>query len=112
MKEYKYKSNLPKILISKVKLLKKIELYNLPTLTKDDISNIKSKNIYSKSKLNITSKLKAKLTKKILIKEDSKNNQNQKRFLNKLMKIKNIYLLQKNKSFAQTAQEIAEKKYD
>ena len=109
MKEYKYKSNLPKILISKVKLLKKIELYNLPTLTKDDISNIKSKNIYSKSKLNITSKLKAKLTKKILIKEDSKNNQNQKRFLNKLMKIKNIYSLQKNKSFAQTAQEIAEK---
>ena len=109
MKEYKYKNILPKIQISKVKLLRNIDLYNLPTLTKDDISKFKSNKIYSQNNLNIKRKLKTKLTKQIKINEDSKNNQNLKRFLNKLLSIKNNYPLQKNKSFAQMAQEVAEK---
>ena len=110
MKENKYKNILPKIQISKVKILKKIDLFNLPTLTQDDISNVKSKKISSKNNLNnIKRKLKTKLTKEISVIEDSKINQNQNKFLNKLMKIKSNYSFQKNKSFAQMAKEIAEK---
>ena len=53
MKENKYKNILPKIQISKVKILKKIDLFNLPTLTQDDISNVKSKKISSKNNLKL-----------------------------------------------------------
>ena len=104
MKENKIKNILPKIELSKVKILKKIDLINLPTLNEDAISNMKSKKIFSKKHLNSIRKLT-----QLKVKEDSKNNQIQSRFLNRLMKLKRIYPLKNNKSFAQMAKEIAEK---
>ena len=111
MKEYK--NIFPKIKISKVKILKNVDLLNLPILNQSDISNLNSQKINSKNNVNsyISSrKLKSKLNiKQIRIKEDSKNNQSQKSSLNNLTKSKNIYSLKKAKTFAQMVNEVAEK---
>ena len=96
MKEHK--NIFPKIKLSKVKILKNIDLLNLPILNQSDISNLNSQKINSKNNV-----------KQIRIKEDSKNNQSQKSSLNNLTKPKNIYSLKKAKTFAQMVNEVAEK---
>lgn len=101
-------NNNRKIRLSKVKLMKKIELPKLPILFENDLTNINQDKIIPKNNLNSMRTLRTKLKLKHLkIKEDFKNNK--KNVLNKLMNIKYIKLFKNKKTFAQMAKEIAEK---
>ena len=105
----KTNSTIPdKIKLSKVKILKKIDLKNIPLLIKSDFTKFNSQRIPSIKKLNTSRKLKKILNiRKLKIKEELENNKNL--IPTKLISIKSYNLLKNKKSFGQMAKEVAEK---
>ena len=105
----KTNSTIPdKIKLSKVKILKKIDLKNIPLLIKNDFTKFNSQRIPSIKKLNTSRKLKKILNiRKLKIKEELENNKNL--IPTKLISIKSYNLLKNKKSFGQMAKEVAEK---
>jgi hypothetical protein len=105
----KTNSTIPdKIKLSKVKILKKIDLKNIPLLIKSDFTKFNSQRIPSMKKLNTSRKLKKILNiRKLKIKEELENNKNL--IPTKLISIKSYNLLKNKKSFGQMAKEVAEK---
>ena len=95
----KTNSKIPdKIKLSKVKILKKIDLKNIPLLIKSDFTKFNSQRIPSIKKLNTSRKLKKILNiRKLKIKEELENNKNL--IPTKLISIKSYNLLKNKKSF-------------